>query len=648
MCGIAGAVAVRESANWSRSRLNSCVARMAAAIGHRGPDDQGIWVSPDHDIALAHRRLSIVDLSARGHQPMTYGSRFTTVFNGEIYNFRELRRELSVRGHAFRSDTDTEVLMAAVLEWGIEAALRAFVGMFSFALWDAQERVLHLARDRLGEKPLYIGGFDGYLFFGSELRAIESVPGIDLTLSAEALGQYLRHGYVPAPWTPWKVASKLPQASLLSLRTRVPHEPQIKQYWNPKASVQASSAETAVSSLERLLDESVRLQMQCDVPMGAFLSGGIDSTAVVASMQAQAATPVSTFTVKFDVPGFDESEHAAAIARHLGTNHHEIAITTDDILNTLPREAERLDEPTANASYFPLYTMAQAARRHVKVIMTGDGGDELFGGYNRYRLTPTFWRRIRWIPYAGRSLLADMLRQASPGLIDRIAVISRRSGLSGQTSTAIAARKLARVLQSRSLAESYERLLECWDEPRSILCVPTTINGRHFTCTQDGFLRAASLYDLEHYLPDDNLAKSDRATMLSGLEARAPLLDHRIVEFACGLNDSLRIRDGVSKWILRQVAYRRVPHALLERPKMGFTVPVAAWLRGPLLDWADGMLSAPALYENGLICRDAVKENWHNFQKRDEPIAWQIWALVMLAAWLKGRSSVGPAASASE
>lgn len=657
MCGIAGAVALWNSASWGRDQIIATVSEMTGAIAHRGPDDHGVWMEQQGQIALGHRRLSIVDLSPRGKQPMHYGNRFVIVFNGEIYNHRKLRHELVDKGHRFSSETDTEVLMAAVQEWGIEQALRRATGMFAFALWDTQRRRLYLSRDRLGEKPLFVAIISGYLVFASEFRALELLTLSSLPLSKSAISQYLNFGYVPAPFSMREGIYKLPAASLLTVdpakgcefkvddlggSLQVHGNADLRRYWqlnvpseNTKQTSSSEDNSSQIDELDSLVRSAVHSQMQSDVPMGVFLSGGIDSTVVAASAQSQSQKPISTFTVKFDVPGYDESEHAAAISRHLKTNHHEITLSPQHLVESIPRLASSLDEPTANASYFALHAMASEARRSVKVILTGDGGDELFGGYNRYRLTVRLWRKISRIPLPIRLSLARALAWA-PTVTDTLVGVAGRNALSGQVQGGVASKKLIRVLESASLSESYQRLMWCWDSPASIANVDD-MPLRSLAWTEDTFLSNASLLDLQRYLPDDNLAKSDRATMAAGLEVRVPLLDHNIVQFACGLPDHLRIKDGMSKWVLRQLAYRSVPRELLERPKMGFTVPIDNWLRGPLNEWAGDLLASRELLEKGMLRPKPIAKAWQAYTRKLAPIGWEIWSVVMYAAWLDGR-----------
>lgn len=655
MCGIVGMVATVSPSSWDRDRFVSTVSKMISAIGHRGPDDSGMWIDEQQGIGLGHCRLSIVDLSSRGHQPMFYRGKSVIVFNGEIYNHRELRTELLGKGHSFASDTDTEVVLASVLEWGIEGALSRFTGMFAFAFWNIDTRTLYLARDRLGEKPLFVSVTNGVLFFGSELHALESALRPQLGLAPEAIGAYLRYGYVPAPLSMWKGIYKVPPAHFVTVRgggeiylkpqfanrhLEVSGSASIAKYWDVNRFLPDRStvyeANIYVESLEDLLRKATRQQLDCDVPVGIFLSGGIDSTVVAAISQLESSSRVATFTVRFDVAGYDESERAAQVARHIGTDHHEINLNAQHLIRAIPEYARTLDEPTANASYFPLLMMAQQAREHVKVILSGDGGDELFGGYNRYRLAPHLWRTVRWIPAPLRYGIAKFLERVPTAIINKFGNLHRRAGLSDQVQLATAAKKMSRVLRSGSLGESYQRLMWCWDLADGVARADAP-HENPLDCALNDFLLTAMRSDLSGYLPDDNLAKADRATMAAGLESRVPLLDRHVVEFACQLPPQLKINAGVSKWLLKQLAYKHVPRQLLDRPKMGFTVPMGHWLKGPLREWVESSIYSESLYEVGMLNKRQVQSAWQLFCKHDAPVAWEMWSIAVYGAWLSGR-----------
>ena len=658
MCGIAGVVALKSDARRLSEPLSVIVERMSGRIAHRGPDGAGVWASRSGAVALAHRRLSIVDLSEDGRQPMSYADgRYWVTFNGEIYNFRELAAQLRVLGHSFQSSSDTEVLLAAVAEWGIEEAVKRLIGMFAFGLWDESERVLHLARDRLGEKPLYLGEIDGYLYFASELRAFRAIPGFRAQFSGAATAAFLRDGCVPSVLSMYEGVCKLAPGHLISVPSGRDHhisqsgdepnragscggsELKALAYWNCAAAAMQGRAQiiadenAAAEQLERLLRDSVRMQMHADVPTGAFLSGGIDSSLVVALMQAQSGAPVHTFTVAFDDPKFDESKFARAVASHLGTRHEEFVLREADIVRQVPSLINAMDEPTANGSFFPVYLISQLARSQVKVVLSGDGGDELFGGYNRYLLARRAWRVSRWVPDAMRPMMADFVCGAHAGSVNILARLMRNvAGLGGQASAAATLGKLARVLRSHSFAESYQRLTSCWDEA-PILNAQFALPSRSWQGNLGGDLAPMLLADQLDYLPDDSLAKVDRASMAVSLETRLPLLDHRIVEFSWRVADRLKIKDGVSKRLLRRILYRYVPRELIERRKMGFSVPIDAWLQGPLREWGADLIHSRALLHGFPFLPGAVQRTWDNYLKGAGSSGYEIWALVMLAAW---------------
>ena len=658
MCGIAGAIALRPAVGGIFDPLDRIVERMAQRLIHRGPDGSGVWKSPSGRIALSHRRLAIIDLTDTGRQPMEYAGRFWITFNGEIYNFTELRPQLHALGHSFRGESDTEVLLAAIAQWGIDQALSRCVGMFAFAVWDAQEQVLHLARDRMGEKPLYFGEISGHLFFASELRAFRAIPGFNSQISGQAASAYLRDGCVPGAISIYRNIYKLPPGQVLTIhagRERslsagwlhpgdasrsgefAPHA-----YWSCRdAATNGQKSKivdqrAAIDQGEDLLRQSVRGQMRADVPTGAFLSGGIDSSLVAAVMQHQSSRPIRTFTVAFDDSRFDESRHARAIATHLGTHHEEFLLREQEILEQVPAIVRCMDEPTANGSFFPVYLISRLARSRVTVTLSGDGGDELFAGYNRYALAPVAWRRSRWIPSSLRHQLAAIL--LSGGAANGTSLMGKMARLSSQVGSADARRKLARILTSETFSESYLRLTSWWIQS-SVLEGDAEIPARDWPAHFRDDLPSMLLADQINYLPDDNLAKVDRASMATSLETRLPLLDHRLVEFSWRLPADQKLRGRATKWLLRAILDRYVPRSLIDRPKMGFSVPIDKWLRGPLRRWASDMLGSSAFHGMFPVRRAAIPRLWDEYLAGRGPSANEIWALVMLAAWAEAAAA---------
>lgn len=649
MCGLTGFIdATRQT---PADELRAVAARMADAIHHRGPDDAGAWADAETGVAFGFRRLAIVDLSAEGHQPMASASgRYEMVFNGEIYNYRAIRADLERAdpGIAFRGHSDTEVLLAAIERWGLPEAIGRTVGMFAIALWDRRERRLHLVRDRLGEKPLYYGWRGRTFLFGSELKALRAHPAFTAEIDREAVALFLRHKYIPAPRSIYRGIAKLPPGTILTIDPERPGcAPEPVAYWSARAVAEAGVADPfpgseseAIDALESLLRGAVGLQMVADVPLGALLSGGIDSSTVVALMQAQSARPIETFTIGFEERGYNEAEHAKAVARHLGTNHRELYVTPAEAMAVIPRLPTLYDEPFADASQIPTFLVSELARRHVTVGLSGDGGDESFGGYTRHLTGSRLWDRMRRAPRAARALAARGITAAPPAAWDRaidaadaVLPLRLRDRVSGDR-----VHKAAGVLHAADPDEMYRLLVTDWADPGSVVLGPDGAGldaaGNHLAASL-GPTERMMLLDTVTYLPDDVLVKVDRASMGVSLEVRAPLLDHRIVEFAWRLPMAMKIRGGQGKWALRQVLYRHVPRDLVERPKMGFGVPVGAWLRGPLRPWADDLLSERRLSEDGLLDPAPIRRKWaeHLSGKRD----WQaqIWDVLMLQAWLR-------------
>lgn len=620
------------------------VSRMTNTIAHRGPDDTGIWVEPKAGVALGFRRLAIVDLSAQGHQPMpSSSSRFTLIFNGEVFNHRILRKELASRGCAFRGHSDTEVILAAFEEWGVESTVRRLIGMFAMAVWDAARGELTLIRDRLGIKPLFVYHHNGIISFGSELKALHAGPVFDRTLDMSALTSYLRYLYVPAPRSIFQHVSKLPPGHTLTIVDPMAPLPASCPFWSAEAAARNGLAgqfegndEEAVAELESLLTDAVQLRMQADVPLGALLSGGIDSSTVVALMQASVSRPVKTFTIGFDQKDFNEAAHARAIASHLGTDHTELHLTGEDALSVIPNLAEMFDEPLADPSQIPTFLVCQLARREVTVALTGDGGDELFGGYNRYIGGERLITGLQRWPRAIRRFSASGVTSLSPRAWDQMGGMLRPvfPAAAGTRLIGEKMHKIGDVLRADSTSGMYRSLLSAWQEPESLVAGAPRDYESDRTFAASGSLRLMErmmLADQTSYLPDDLLAKVDRASMAVSLEARVPILDHRVVELSWRLPRQFKVRDGRGKWILRQILYKHVPRPLVDREKMGFSVPLAKWLAGPLRQWAGDLLVSSE--PDGFLRNAVVTKEWDRFLAGDSANAAGIWALVMFRAW---------------
>jgi len=605
-------------------------ARMADTLAHRGPDDAGVWVDEQCGLVLAHRRLAVLELSPAGGQPMhSPCSRYVIAFNGEIYNHMALRRQLESRGQApaWRGHSDTETLLACFAAWGAEATLRASVGMFAIALWDRRERTLTLARDRLGEKPLYWGWQGDTLLFGSELKALKAHPAFMAGIDRGALALLMRHGYVPAPRSIYEGIGKLPCGHSVRIPLDGPDDARQATpaaYWRMNDVIHAGladpflgTASEGADALEQSLMRSVKGQMVSDVPLGAFLSGGVDSSLVVALMQAQSSRPVRTFTIGFDDARHNEAGHARQVARHLGTDHTELCASPRDALDLIPGLPAVYDEPFADSSQIPTLLVSRLARRHVTVALSGDAGDELFGGYNTYRFVPALWRRIGGMPLPLRRAAARCLA----------ALPDAR------------AQKLARVMDSPGREELYRRVSSHWPHPEAVALraaePPTPFSTPHAWPAASRFEDWMMAMGAQTYLPDDILVKVDRASMAHSLEVRVPMLDHRVLELAWRLPLDMKIRDGKGKWLLREVLYRHVPRELIERPKKGFSVPLAAWLRGPLRDWADAMLDPSRLRAQGYFDPAAVRQAWRRHQQGKEDLSSRLWCVLMFQSWLQ-------------
>jgi len=618
--------------------------RMAHRIQSRGPDDAGVWTDEGAGLALAHRRLSILDLSPAGHQPMPSPcGRYTLVFNGEIYNHLDLRAEMGAEGGAFdwRGHSDTETLLAALRHWGVQGALSRLNGMFAFALWDASERTLFLARDRMGEKPLYYGRSGNVFLFGSELKALAAHPDWQGEINRDALALYMRHNYVPAPWSIYQGIAKLPPAHFVVIREngRVVSEPVC--YWNLGRIAEQGVATAAgepgalTDELEALLRDAVGRRMAADVPLGAFLSGGYDSTIVAALMQSQSERPIKTFTIGFHEEGYNEAQHAKAVAEHLGTEHTELYVTPEEAMAVIPKLPTIYDEPFSDSSQIPTFLVSQLARQHVTVSLSGDGGDELFCGYNRYVLGYRVWQKLRLLPAPLRQALSWVFMHAPGHALD---AIQRRLPKHLQVSN-LADRlpKLAEVLTHRNGDAFYRALVSHWKNPDQLVLgatEPDTILNRPDRMPQLPGLRERMMYlDMMTYLPGDILTKVDRASMAVSLEARVPLLDHRLVEFAWRVPTAYKYRNGQGKWLLRQVLYRYVPKALMDRPKMGFGVPIEHWLRGPLREWAEELLDEKRLREEGFFDPAPIRKMWEEHLSGKRRWHYYLWDVLMFQAW---------------
>ncbi|MFZ5734955.1 MAG: asparagine synthase (glutamine-hydrolyzing) [Pseudomonadota bacterium] len=639
MCGIAGLVSDPGS--------HADIARdMALAIAYRGPDDAGVWEDSEAGVALSHRRLAIIDLSPMGHQPMASAcGRYVTVFNGEIYNYQQMRAALEREGVGnWRGQSDTEVLLAAIAQWGFKRALQASVGMFAIAVWDRNERSLMLARDRFGEKPVYYGRVGKAFAFASELKAFRVLPQWQAEVDRGALSLLLRHNYIPAPHSIYRGVFKLRPGTLLVLRSGA--EPRIESYWSAREVAQRTQAlpfrgsgPEAVAQLETLLRQSLEGQMLADVPLGAFLSGGIDSSVVVAMMQAISRQPVRTFTIGFDQVDYDEATHAKQVAMHLGTDHTELYLSNRDALDTVPRLPDIYCEPFSDSSQIPTLLVSQLARRHVTVALSGDAGDELFSGYTRYEITDGFWNRLSVLPAPLRHVLAGALRIAPPAFYNtamRLLPAPLRPRRFGDN-----VHKAAGLLALQSVDDVYLRLVSHWTDPASIVRdgpEPVTMfSGLEPLPPLDGSVERMMYLDLLSYLPDDILVKVDRAAMAVSLETRVPMLDHRLVEFAMSLPLSIRRANGVPKWPLKQLLYKYVPQRLVDRPKMGFGVPLDRWLRGPLRDWAEDLLGERRLETEGYFHSAPVRAAWDDHQSGRRNNQYLLWDVLMFQAWNAAR-----------
>ncbi len=661
MCGFAGFVRTRATLTQPDPVTLQAMTR---TLFHRGPDDEGLWTDAEAGVALGHRRLAIVDLSAAGHQPMASPSgRWMMVFNGEVYNHNDLREALAQADAApvWRGHSDTETLLAGFEHWGVVGTLQRAVGMFAIALWDRQTRTLHLARDRFGEKPLYYGwtGEGRHAFvFGSELKALRAYPGFDNPVSREALAQYLRYTHVPAPHTIHDGLFKLEPGCLLSLQADqaqpwtsvcrpghpLPVGVSLQRWWQLQDMVRQSLSQPfegegeALDALEVVLGRAVAQQSLADVPLGAFLSGGIDSTAIVALMQQQSSRPVRTFTVGFDEEGYDESAHAAAVARHLGTDHTELRVRPDDARELIPSLPRMYDEPFADSSQIPTHLVCKAARAHVTVALSGDAGDEMFGGYNRYVWGSRIWSRVGHWPASGRQMLSWSLRHAP---LSALEPLGRHVGVLHLVEKL---RKTGRALDQADHPDRlYRNLVSEWPEARQLVVWPQgeppvpaweNLLDDLIPTELDQAVQRWIYLDTLGYMADDILCKVDRAAMAASLETRVPFLDHRVAEVAWRLPMHMKVRDGEGKWALRQLVYRHVPKALMERPKAGFRLPLGGWLRGPLRDWVSDLIDPARLRREGYLHPERIQHLWREHLAGAQDHTTALWTVLMFQAWL--------------
>ena len=639
MCGLTG---FWENAAGDRSRLEATVRSMSDALTHRGPDDDGSFVDAQAGLALGHRRLSILDLSADGRQPMlSPDGRFALAYNGEVYNYQELRSQLQAAGIGFRTQTDTEVVLHALLHWGVEAALERFNGMFAFALWDTRERSLVLARDRVGIKPMYYAVQDGALFFGSELKALRRHPRFHAELDRDALTLFFRFNYIPAPHAIYRGARKLRPGSFV--RFDSPEKSTEVVYWDPREIAARGThgprnVVEAEERLEELLTQAVGARRVSDVPLGAFRSGGIDSSLVVAFLQELSDRPAQTYTIGFREEGYDEASHARDVAQHLGTDHHEQVVTSDEARAVIPELANTWDEPFADSSQIPTLVVSRFARSGVTVCLSGDGGDELFGGYPRYFLTERLRKSLARLPRPLRGVAAGGVRAMPGGLWEGLAKRSsylRKKGLQPGWAN-YRMQRLADLLSMDDGGGLYRSMVSHWKYPETLVLggsEPDTVHEEDLLNGDGNEFGRMMLADTLTYLPDDILCKVDRASMATGLEARVPLLDHRVLEFAWSLPQDVRVGGEPGKGLLRRLLAKRVPRELFERPKMGFGVPIAAWLRGPLREWGEELLDPTRLRSEGVLDPRPVREAWDAHQSGRASLGYYLWDVLAFQAW---------------
>jgi asparagine synthase (glutamine-hydrolysing) len=654
MCGITGFIGPVGMGRDERARI---LAGMSASLRHRGPDSGGQWIDEASGVALGHRRLAIVDLTAEGHQPMVSScGRYTLTFNGEIYNHGEVRDELRSLGAVFRGRSDTEVMAEGFGRWGVSATLPRLAGMFAFAVYDREKRELVLARDRLGEKPLYYGAHGGVFLFASELKSIQSYPGLSLEIDRGALALFMRHNYVPSPYSIYKGFYKLPAGTCLRIKAGAPPSalPPPEPYWSLASAMESGRRnpfqggdDEAIEALEEKLSVSVGQMMMADVPLGAFLSGGIDSSLITAVMQKLSAKPVKTFTIGFEEKEFDEARHAAAVARHLGTEHTELRVTPKEALETIPSLPLIYDEPFSDSSQIPTCLVSALTRRKVTVCLSGDGGDEIFAGYTRYLASLRLRKIFGTVPGPLRRAGASLMLSPSHRSWEKILGVTQQllPGSLRQSHPSEKIIKLLELLKCRSVDDIYQSLVSQWKNPCELVLgareLPTLVNDQSLWPRCEDPVDLMMYLDAMTYLPGDIMAKVDRATMAVSLESRAPYLDHRLVEFAHTLPMRMKLRNGRGKWLMRRVLEKHVPAAMFERPKIGFGVPIGIWMKGPLRDWAESLLDPRRIRREGFLDERIVSRHWQEHLSGARDRQHHLWAVLMFQAWLEKHPSGG-------
>lgn len=643
MCGIAGFI---QCGGGNQESLNAVLHSMTSRLAHRGPDADGYWLDSQCGVALGHRRLSVLDLSAAGAQPMQSSSRrFVITFNGEIYNFSDLREELEALGHRFRGHSDTEVMLAGFDQWGVASTTERLNGMFAFAVWDKDTQVLILGRDRMGEKPLYFGWMNNCFLFASELKAISAHPRFEANVDTNAVAAYVRRNYIPGPLSIYRGISKLHPGTLVEVTATWPGSTRTSKFWDLERVAtegmlnQAKADESElVNSTEELLRDAIRRQMVADVPLGAFLSGGVDSSTIVSLMQAQSSRPVRTFTIGFNEREYDESSYARAVASHLGTDHTDLVLSPSDALRVIPDLPTIYDEPLGDPSQLPTVLVARLARSHVTVVLSGDGGDELFGGYVRYQAALDAWKKLARVPYSVRRIVAGAvpkagLKKPSEWLASYLASRYGRRGTSRNQ-----LEKIVALLGADTPLHLYESLTAMWLNADVVQSAQYEQQDTSPSIPQSaGFLEQMMFHDQCMYLPSDILQKVDRACMSVGLESRVPLLDYRMVEASWRVPSHLRVHASSSKWILREILRKYVPDHLIDRPKLGFSVPFGRWLRNELRDWAESLLDSSHMRSEGFLNSKVVQETWREHVSGRQNWQHHLWNILSFQAWLRSQ-----------